>query len=173
MMQLMKKGKKMRTLAGFQIKHLQNSIQSKAHQKGFTLIELLIVVAIMAFLAAISYPNYTAYVMRGKAAEATANLANLKIRMEQYFQDNKTYADMGGGIVAPCSPAAGAAQYFAYDCVVHDANTFTLRATSIAGRGIDNTSFTIDQSGAKTSTFNGETPSPNNCWLTKKEGSCS
>ena len=57
-------------------------------QKGFTLIELMIVVAIIGILASIAIPQYSDYVKRGKAAEATSNLATLRIKMEQCFQDN-------------------------------------------------------------------------------------
>jgi len=148
---------------------LQVNLPCKVKQKGFTLIELMIVVAVIGILAAIAYPNYTQYVRRGKAAEATSTLADLKIRMEQYFQDNKTYVDIGGVVVAPCSPAPGSTKYFTYACNPQTAATFTLTATAVAGQGIDNFSFTIDQSGFKTSIFDGTS---GNCWLTHQGGTC-
>ena len=150
-------------------KGLNMNVTRKA-QKGFTLIELMITVAIVAILAAVAIPNYSAYVKRGKAAEATSTLALLKNRMEQYYQDNKTYLDTGA-LTAPCSPQAGTTKYFTYDCAAQQtASQFTLTATPIANQGVDNFSFTIDEAGNKTSTFDGS-PSAN-CWLTSKSGSC-
>lgn len=143
---------------------------TKKAQKGFTLIELMITVAVVAILAAVAIPNYSTYVKRGKAAEATSTLALLKNRMEQYYQDNKTYLDTGA-LTAPCSPQAGTTKYFTYDCAAQQtASQFTLTATPIANQGVDNFSFTIDEAGNKTSTFDGS-PSAN-CWLTSKSGSC-
>ncbi len=153
-------------------KGLDMNVTKKA-QKGFTLIELMITVAIVAILAAVAIPNYSAYVMRGKAAEATSTLALLKNRMEQYYQDNKTYLDIVGppALTAPCSPQAGTTKYFTYDCAARQtASQFTLTATPIANQGVNNFSFTIDEAGNKTSTFDGS-PSAN-CWLTSKSGSC-
>ncbi len=150
-------------------KGLDMNVTKKA-QKGFTLIELMITVAIVAILAAVAIPNYSAYVKRGKAAEATSTLALLKNRMEQYYQDNKTYLDTGA-LTAPCSPQAGTTKYFTYDCAAQQtASQFTLTATPIANQGVNNFSFTIDEAGNKTSTFDGS-PSAN-CWLTSKSGSC-
>ena len=141
-------------------------------QKGFTLIELMITVAVVAILAAVATPNYSAYVKRGKAAEATSTLALLKNRMEQYYQDNKTYADIVGppALTAPCSPQAGTTKYFTYDCTAHTLAQFTLTATPVADQGVDNFSFTVNEAGNKTSVFD-NSPSAN-CWLNSKGGSC-
>ncbi len=145
----------------------------KTKQKGFTLIELMITVAIIAILAAVAIPNYSAYVKRGKAAEATSTLALLKNRMEQYYQDNKTYLDIVGPpvLTAPCSPQVGTTKYFTYDCAAQQtASQYTLTATPIANQGVDDVGYTIDESGNKTSAFGGTVGST--CWLTKKGGSC-
>ena len=139
----------------------------KATQKGFTLIELMVVVAIIGILATIVVPSYTDYVMRGKAVEATATLADLKSRMEQCFQDNKDYTH--ANCAALCATPAGS-EYFAYSCTpASTATTYTLAANAVAGKGIDGFSFTVDQDSAKTSNFAGNT---GNCWLTKKVGTC-
>jgi type IV pilus assembly protein PilE len=140
---------------------------------GFTLIELMIVVAIIGILATIAMPNYTAFVKRGKAAEATSTLANLKVKMEQYYQDNKTYANgvAPSTVTAPCAPVNGA-EYFQYDCSAQSATAYTLRARGLAAKGMGNFEFTVNQSNAKTSTFDGTTPTNNTCWLTSKGGEC-
>lgn len=127
-------------------------------QKGFTLIELMIVVAVIGILASIAIPSYSDYVTRGRLVEGTSALADGRIRMEQFFQDNRTYT---GG---PC-PAATA--NFTYACNL-TATTYTITAT-----GIDNLaafSYTINQANTKGS----NTPWGNSttCWVTKKGGVC-
>ena len=137
-------------------------------QKGFTLIELMIVVAIIGILASIAIPQYSDYIKRGKAAEATSNLATLRIKMEQCFQDNRAY-DIAA-CTAFCTTTAG---NFTYACSpASTATTYKIVASGVPARGMPNFSFSIDQANNKTSTFDGTTPSPNTCRLTKKGGSC-
>ncbi len=63
------------------------------NSKGFTLIELLIVVAIIAILAAIAIPQFSAYRVRGYNAAADSDLRNIKIAAEAFFTDNQVYAN--------------------------------------------------------------------------------
>ncbi|HAF00275.1 MAG TPA: pilus assembly protein PilE, partial [Methylophilaceae bacterium] len=76
----------------------------KINQKGFTLLELMIVVAIVGILASIAIPAYQDYVKKGKAAEAPGALADLRVKMEQCFQDNRDYT----ACAAFCAPTSGA-----------------------------------------------------------------
>ena len=149
---------------GFKSKRYFNACKPYTSHKGFTLIELMIVVVIAAVLASIALPIYTDYVKRGKAAEATTNLANLRVQMEQYFQDNRTYI---GGV---CSPVAGTFKYFTYACTAQTATTYTIVATGVAAEHMDTFAFSIDQNNSKTSTFDGTVGAT--CWLTKKSGTC-
>jgi prepilin-type N-terminal cleavage/methylation domain-containing protein len=149
-------------------------------QKGFTLIEILVVVAIVAILAAVAIPSYRDYVTRGKVVEATAGLADARAKMEQYFQDNRSYPT--GCQVAPTAPGATevqvtALQNFDLTCSNLAATTYTVTATgktSMAGF-----TYTIDQSNTRTSTFSGSglsagwtAASPNTCWVLRKGGVC-
>lgn len=127
-------------------------------QKGFTLIELMIVVVVIGILASIGIPAYSDYVTRGKLAEGTSALADGRIKMEQFFQDNRTY---GGG---PC-PVATA--NFTYTCSDLSASTYLITATGTGN--LSAFSYSINQGNTKSSA----TPWGNGaCWVTKKGGTC-
>lgn len=132
-------------------------------QKGFTLIELMVTFVIIAILATIAIPAYSEYVRQGKVAEATSTLADLRIRTEQYFQDNRTYVN------APCTPVAGTTKYFDFVCNA-DATTFTITATGKTDQDLTGFEFTINQDNLKTSKYEGLVG--NTCWITKKGGTC-
>jgi len=142
--------------------------------RGFTIIELMITVAIIGILSAIALPAYNDYVLRGKFAEATAQLSGLRVRMEQYFQDNRSYES--NVTAGNCGVAMTATKYFTYACALGASDQeYTITATGIAAAGTGDFGFTINQSNARTtaSVKSGwKLPSPNNCWVQKKAGIC-
>ncbi len=134
-------------------------------EKGFTLVELMVVVAIVTILTMIAMPSYQDYVTRGKIPDATSNLATKRVQMEQYFQDNRTYAG-----AAPCSSDTTTSKYFTFTGTCA-ATTYTLTATgtgSMAGFV-----YTIDQDNNKATPGAASGWTTNNtCWVTAKGGAC-
>ena len=139
--------------------------------RGFTLLELMIAVAIVAIIAAVALPTYRDYVMRGKLTEAYAVLGAQRVKMEQYYQDLRTYTGAcAAGTVAP--PPTG--RYFTYKCDIND-QTYTITATGVAAEGVGDFGFTVDQNNARTTSAvpsDWHTPSTNNCWARTKDGKC-
>lgn len=138
---------------------------------GFTLIEVMIVVAIVAILASIAYPSYTDYVRRSRITEATNELSTLRVRLEQFYQDNRHYGSTG----AACGVAAPSAESFDFTCNDGGGSnqTFLATATGKADRGMSGYTFTIDQDNVRqTTAFPGASGLPLNCWITSKGDAC-
>ena len=135
--------------------------------RGFTLIEVLIVVVIIGILSAIAIPNYSEYVTRSRVPEATSGLVNLRVKMEQLFQDCRSYVAS-----ANCPlPAVPAANNFGF-AIVSTATTYTITAT---GAGpMSGFSYDVNELNQRSSTMSSPSTWTGNaaCWATKKDGSC-
>jgi type IV pilus assembly protein PilE len=114
---------------------------------GFTLIEMMVVVAIVSILAAIAIPAYTRYVQRGDLVEATQALSQYRVQMEQYYQDNNTYANG-----ASCGVAYPTLVNFALTCTLNTGQAYTATATGVAGGQVAGFVYTIDQNNTQKTT---------------------
>lgn len=143
-------------------------------QRGFTLIEVMVTVAIVGILAAVAFPAYTDYVRRGALPESFSQLSDYRVKMEQYYQDNRNYggAACADGAAAPSwkNFAPTGAKSFTYACAVSDAagQGYTITATGRTGTSAAGHVYTLNHANLQTTTtFKGATVSNKNCWLVK------
>jgi type IV pilus assembly protein PilE len=145
-----------------------------ARTRGFTLLEVMITVAIVGILAAIAVPSYSYFVTRSRIIEGTNALGDYRNRMEKYFLDHRTYLDAGGN----CAMASDMAtnynvvpdHLFAMSCPASSATSYTLRAQ---GSGpMTGFTYTVNEQNAKATTATVWGPTAANCWVIRKDGSC-
>jgi type IV pilus assembly protein PilE len=138
-------------------------------ERGFSLVELMIVVAIIGILAGVAYPAYTDYVLRSRLVEATDGLSAVRARMEQHYQDNRTYAT-AGSYTAPCLVTATYG-LFSVACLT-DPTTSAYTVTATGSGLVAAFVYTIDQSGTKATASTKWGTTSSSCWLMKKGDSC-
>ncbi|MDW5417899.1 type IV pilin protein [Iodobacter sp. CM08] len=146
------------------------------NQQGFTLIEVMITVAIIGILASIAVPQYSDYVTRSRLVESQSKLSDTRVRLEQFFVNNRTYMGFA------CDQAAAGSDNFTISCPTLTATTFTISATGASLTGAKKMigfGFTLDDLNQKTSAITGanassgwSNPTTNNCWVSKKPNIC-
>ena len=159
------------------------------YARGFTLIELMITIAIIAILTAVAFPSYTDYVTRSKLAEAYAHLADLRVKMEQSYLDNRRYNATGAlgtcGVPGGNIPTALGAKYFDFACISSSPNAagdqeYLLTASGKASESLSGIAFTINHGNNKATTVTASTPMADKgytagttgCWVRKKPTTC-
>lgn len=155
---------------------MSRHLPSRLRRGGFTLIELVIVMAIVAILATIAIPSYRDFTIRGVVPEATTNLSAFRLRMEQFFLDNRTYAGAAGACGLTMPTYDGSKDQFAFTCTTSaEGSAYTLTATGQTGKPSAGFIYTIDQNNQQrttgvASTWASSVTLPVNRWVIRKGG---
>ena len=124
---------------------------ARGPNRGFTLIEMMITVAIVAILAMIAYPGYTAQLIKGRRSAAQAVLLDIAQREQQYLLDARSYT----GTVAALNTTIPVNVSTYYTILITPAAgppaSFIAKATPIAGTAqASDVVLTISDTGVKT-----------------------
>lgn len=149
------------------------STTSTAATSGFSLIDLMITIVIASVLAAIAIPGYRDHTQRSAVAEVTSQLMIVKLKLEQFYQDNRHFgAETNGnncGITLPTQ------RNFTYTCTTQNlGQSYLITASGIQGQGMQEFEYTLDGSGMQRTTRiprQWGTP-PLNCWILKRNMAC-
>jgi type IV pilus assembly protein PilE len=74
-------------------------------QQGVTLVELMIAVAIVAILAAIGYPSYSQYLLKGRRTAAQSFMYSVASKQEQVMLNRRQYFTVTDGTAAQWTDA--------------------------------------------------------------------
>jgi type IV pilus assembly protein PilE len=140
-------------------------------RQGFTLLELLVAIAVVAVLASVAIPSYSSYVRRGKIAAALGEMSAVRVRLEQYYQDNRNY----GSTASACGVPMPVPDGFTLACTWGPGATsqsFIVTATGAAAGGLGGHTYTIDSADQqRTVQFEGVAVNAP-CWIKKKGEAC-
>lgn len=147
--------------------------------RGFTLIELMVVIAIIAILASVAVPSYRNYILRGKLAEAGSQLSATRVKMEQWFQDNRSYCADSASCPGACPTSAlpSSGKYFTYNDsdTTCSATTYKITAKGVTAQGTGGFWFTVNETNVKQTVKADPWPNialPAPCWVIRQDGSC-
>jgi len=138
------------------------------YSSGFTLIELMIVIAVVGILSSIAIPQYSDYVKRAQLVDAMQALTDMRAKLEQHYQDYRSYNTVGA-FATPCtSKTVG---LFAISCTLTDS---TYQVTATGSGSVAGFTYSINEKNqqATVSLPSNWGSATNNCWITKKHGSC-
>ena len=140
---------------------------------GFTLIEVMVTVAIVGILAAIAYPSYTSYITRSRIIDATTKLSDFRVRMEQWYQDNRTY--LNGAKCGVADPVTGSTDSFSVTCT-GTATSYTVTASGISTKGMGGFTYSLSLGATGLTKSTDAVPTgwskSATCWTTRQDGSC-
>jgi len=116
------------------------SLGSSRNQKGFTLVELLIVVIILAILAAIIVPQFSAATDDANQAAYDTNISNIRAAVDLYRQQHNAYPGAVTSTGATCVNGVAVAGAVGEPAFIAQLKNYT-NAAGLACTGTDPNQF--------------------------------
>lgn len=116
------------------------SLDKYRKRKGFTLVELLIVVIILAILAAIIMPQFSAATDDAKQSAYDTNIANVRAAIDLYRQQHTSYPGAATSTGATCVNGAAVAGAVGEPAFMAQLKSYT-NAAGLACTGTDPNEF--------------------------------
>lgn len=140
-------------------------------QTGLTLVELMVVVAVMAVIASVAYPLYTAQVQKSRRADAKIALQTVATAQERFYTVNGRYTANLASLQVSTDVQGGGSNRGYYDITLAvtgaDSEQFTATADAASGGAQagdgDCAQFTIDHLGVQAAEDSGGTAN-DRCW---------
>jgi type IV pilus assembly protein PilE len=141
---------------------------------GFTLVELMVTIVIATILLSIAIPAYTSQIRKSRRTDARTAVLDLAAREERFFSTNAAYTNsaqnLGYGSTGTVSSMSVGSGYYTVTVTAPvpaagTPPTFTVTATATGSQAADTqcTTFSVDNTGAQTSSNSGGTASTT-CW---------
>jgi type IV pilus assembly protein PilE len=130
-------------------RNVQGGSSAVRGARGFSLIELMTVIVIVGVLAAIAWPSYQNYVIRGNRAAAQTFMMTIATRQEQYLLTNRSYSSTIAGLNLT-QPTETVGRYtFDIPAGTFTASSFVITATA-TGNQLSDGDLTLSSDGTKT-----------------------
>jgi type IV pilus assembly protein PilE len=155
----------------------RNAPATSVRHAGFSLIELMVTVVVVAILASIAIPTYTAQVRKSRRTEARSAILDLAGREERVLSVNNSYSavptDVGyTGSTWPTAGISVGSGYYTVVVTVPDPNftgtgpSYVIAATATGGQSADTScaSFSVNQIGQQSSLDSSNASSTSTCW---------
>lgn len=134
---------------------------------GFTLIELMVALAIVSILAAITYPSYQSYVMKGKRGDAHTLLMEAAVKQEHFYAQHGVYSADMRELGYSADPALSAHGLYQVDADWNNGSAGYLLTATRRGVMTNDTGcgdLTLSHTGLKSALNNTNSDPGKNCW---------
>jgi type IV pilus assembly protein PilE len=154
----------------------RNSSGSSARHAGFSLIELMVTMLVVAILASIAVPTYTAQIRKSRRTEARSAILDLAGREERVLSVSNSYSqiptDVGYTGTSWGTGISVGSGYYSVVVTVPDPNftgtgsSYVITASAVGTQTADTScaSFSTNQMGKQSSLDSSSADSTSTCW---------